>query len=79
VQQLSSEGFAKRAGGKFLDVPFLIYSFSARRPIQDLFALWKDADPDVPIPKEAQADYAKLSPDEGISVLKRRFCQRLLI
>jgi len=45
VQQLSSEGFAKRTGGKLLDVPFLIYSFSARRPIQDFFALWK-ADPD---------------------------------
>jgi hypothetical protein len=48
VQQLSSEGFAERAGGKLLDVPFLIYSFSARRPIQDFFALWKDADSDVP-------------------------------
>ena len=60
MQQLSSEGFAKRAGGKFLDVPFLIYSFSARRPIQDFFALWKDADPMFPILKEGQAEYAKL-------------------
>ena len=42
-----------------MDVPFLIYSFSARRPIQDFFALWKDVDPDVPILKEAQAEYAK--------------------
>jgi hypothetical protein len=24
------------------------------------FALWKDADPDIPILKEAQAEYAKL-------------------
>ena len=27
---------------------------------QDFFALWKDADPDVPILKQAQAEYAKL-------------------
>jgi hypothetical protein len=27
---------------------------------QDFFALWKDADPDIPILKEAKAGYAKL-------------------
>jgi len=27
---------------------------------KDFFALWKDADPDVPVLKEAKADYAKL-------------------
>jgi tetratricopeptide (TPR) repeat protein len=27
---------------------------------QDFFALWKDADPDIPILKEAKAEYAKL-------------------
>jgi eukaryotic-like serine/threonine-protein kinase len=27
---------------------------------QALFALWKDADPDIPILKEAKAEYAKL-------------------
>jgi hypothetical protein len=27
---------------------------------QDFFTLWKDADPDVPILKEAKAEYAKL-------------------
>jgi len=27
---------------------------------QDFFALWKDADPDVPILKEAKAEYEKL-------------------
>jgi hypothetical protein len=27
---------------------------------QDFLALWKDADPDLPILKEAQAEYAKL-------------------
>ncbi len=33
---------------------------SARKAYQDFFALWKDADPDLPILKEAQAEYAKL-------------------
>lgn len=32
----------------------------ARAAYQDFFALWKDADPDVPILKEAKAEYAKL-------------------
>jgi eukaryotic-like serine/threonine-protein kinase len=32
----------------------------ARSAYQDFFALWKDADPDVPILKEAKAEYAKL-------------------
>ena len=32
----------------------------ARLAYQDFFALWKDADPDVPILKEAKAEYAKL-------------------
>jgi eukaryotic-like serine/threonine-protein kinase len=32
----------------------------ARKSYQDLFALWKDADPDIPILKEAKAEYAKL-------------------
>jgi eukaryotic-like serine/threonine-protein kinase len=27
---------------------------------QDFFALWKDADPDIPVLKEAKAEYAKL-------------------
>jgi len=31
-----------------------------RTAYQDFFALWKDADPDVPILKEAKAEYAKL-------------------
>ena len=33
---------------------------NARRAFQDFFALWKDADPDTPILKQAQAEYAKL-------------------
>jgi serine/threonine protein kinase len=33
---------------------------TSRKSYQDFLALWKDADPDVPILKEAQAEYAKL-------------------
>jgi len=33
---------------------------SARTAYQDFLALWKDADPDIPILKEAKAEYAKL-------------------
>ena len=32
----------------------------ARAEYQDFFALWKDADPDIPILKQAKAEYAKL-------------------
>jgi hypothetical protein len=32
----------------------------ARVAYQDFFTLWKDADPDIPILKEAKAEYAKL-------------------
>ena len=32
----------------------------ARTAYQDFFGLWKDADPDIPILKEAKAEYAKL-------------------
>jgi tetratricopeptide (TPR) repeat protein/predicted Ser/Thr protein kinase len=32
----------------------------ARTAYQDFFALWKDADPDIPILKEAKAEFAKL-------------------
>jgi tetratricopeptide (TPR) repeat protein len=32
----------------------------AKSACQDFFALWKDADPDIPILKEAKAEYAKL-------------------
>jgi tetratricopeptide (TPR) repeat protein len=33
---------------------------NARSAYQDFFALWKDADPDIPILKQAKAEYAKL-------------------
>jgi tetratricopeptide (TPR) repeat protein len=32
----------------------------ARTAYQNFFALWKDADPDIPILKEAKAEYVKL-------------------
>jgi len=35
-------------------------SAKARAAYQDFFNLWKDADPDIPILKEAKAEYAKL-------------------
>ena len=34
---------------------------AARKSYQDFLTLWKDADPDIPIYKEAQAEYAKLA------------------
>jgi serine/threonine protein kinase len=33
---------------------------TSRKSHQGFLALWKDADPDVPVLKEAQAEYAKL-------------------
>ena len=33
---------------------------NARKTYQDLFAMWKDADPDLPFLKEAKAGYARL-------------------
>jgi hypothetical protein len=32
----------------------------AKNAYQDFLTLWKDADPDIPILKEAKAEYAKL-------------------
>ena len=34
--------------------------YKARKAYQDFLALWKDADPDIPVLKEAKAAYAKL-------------------
>lgn len=33
---------------------------AARRSYQDFFALWKEADPDIPILHAAKAEYAKV-------------------
>lgn len=35
-------------------------SARAETAYQDFLTLWKDADPDVPILKQAKAEYAKL-------------------
>ena len=35
-------------------------SAKAKTAYRDFFALWKDADSDIPILKEAKAEYAKL-------------------
>jgi len=35
-------------------------SVKAKAAYQDFLTLWKDADPDIPILKEAKAEYAKL-------------------
>jgi len=32
----------------------------SRTAYQDFFALWKDADPDLPLLKQAKTEYAKL-------------------
>jgi eukaryotic-like serine/threonine-protein kinase len=33
---------------------------AAKAAYQDFLTLWKDADPDIPILKQAKAEYAKL-------------------
>jgi hypothetical protein len=35
-------------------------TIKARTAFQDFLTLWKDADPDIPILKQAKAEYAKL-------------------
>jgi hypothetical protein len=35
-------------------------STKARAAYKDFLTLWKDADPDIPILKQAKAEYAKL-------------------
>ena len=32
----------------------------AKKAFQDFFALWKDADPDIPILRQVKAEYAEL-------------------
>ncbi len=38
---------------------------AALKSYQDFFALWKDADPDIPLLNQAKADFAKLQPSAG--------------
>jgi serine/threonine protein kinase len=50
-------------GWRFIAMEFLegetLKQAIADRPM-DFFTLWKDADPDIPVLKEAKAEYAKL-------------------
>jgi len=36
------------------------YTANARAAYQDFFALWRDADPDIPILRAAKSEYARL-------------------
>ena len=38
----------------------------ARKAYQDFLALWKDADPDIPILRDAKAEYARLSKSQAV-------------
>ena len=40
---------------------------------KDFLALWKDADPDIPILKQAKTEYAKLHNGQGDKSLRSRF------
>ncbi len=37
----------------------------ARAAYQDFLTLWKDADPDIPVLKQAKAEYARLQENRG--------------
>jgi len=37
-----------------------VLSANTRSAYQDFLTLWKDADPDIPILKQAKSEYAKL-------------------
>jgi hypothetical protein len=45
---------------KDLSIEFHAARVRALAAYKDFLALWKDADPDIPILKEAKAEYAKL-------------------
>ena len=45
----------ERRVGSTRDIDFVIL-----RVYKDFFALWKDADPDIPILKQAKSEYTKL-------------------
>jgi hypothetical protein len=46
--------------GRPQGVPLQDARAKARAAYQDFLTLWKDADPDIPILKEAKTEYAKL-------------------
>jgi eukaryotic-like serine/threonine-protein kinase len=47
---------------KFATIPGAMSGdkLGARKAYDDFHTLWKDADPDIPILKQAKAEYAKL-------------------
>jgi len=51
---------------------------SSGHSYQDFFTLWKDAEPDISILKQAKAEYAKLQRLllEGTILGRQRDCQR---
>ena len=48
----------------------------ARAAYQDFFALWKDADPDIPVLKQAKAEYARLGASTSAWYRARRARRR---
>jgi len=44
---------------------------AARKSYQDFLTLWKDADPDIPIYRQAKAEYAKLMKSSQLSAVSR--------
>jgi serine/threonine protein kinase/tetratricopeptide (TPR) repeat protein len=55
-----SRSSAGTAGGNARHTPLPGALAKARSAYQDFFALWSDADPDIPILKQAKAEYARL-------------------
>jgi hypothetical protein len=45
---------------------------SARAAYKDFLTLWKDADPDIPVYRNPNAEYAKLCPDLSAKELNER-------
>jgi len=44
----------------------------AREAYQQFLTLWKDADPDIPIYKQAEAEYAKLMKSPQLSAVSHQ-------
>ena len=49
---------------------------AARKSYQDFLTLWKDADPDIPIYRQAKAEYAKLNKPPATSHERRALSSR---
>jgi len=59
---------AEMAGDNARRAPLPEALAKARSAYQDFFALWNDADPDIPILKQAKAEYARLPIAPGASL-----------